>query len=237
MATRGDGVIDDPRPINGRLWGAWLRAGNDRWDVVRRSWSVSVRNTTELIDLLKVPATKIAFSLQLMNDDQEVMPFWQELDQRLHNQLASAVSLVDHTRRLLDYYATDFPTMVAEYKRRNEGVTEMSEAAFLRDLRNYLVHYGTAPVIQSLALGQINDVGMSGHSLKLSSKSLLEWGGWKARSRDYLSTFADRDGPVLGKDVAAYANVMSELFRWLFEQRPVVNSDANVPDRFRINEP
>jgi hypothetical protein len=230
-------VVDDPRPINGRLWGAWLGAGKDRWDVVRRSWSIFVRNTTELIDLLKIPATNIAFSLQLMNDDQEVMPFWQELDQRLHNQVAGAVSLVDHTRRLLDYYATDFPTMVAEYKRRNEGVTEMSEAAFLRDLRNYLVHYGTAPVIQSLALGQINDVGMSGHSLKLSSKSLLEWGGWKARSRDYLSTFADRDGPVLGKDVAAYANVMSELFRWLFEQRPVVNSDANVPDRFRINEP
>lgn len=83
----------------------------------------------------------------------------------------------------------------------------------------------------------MNDVGTSGHSLKLSSSVLLEWDRWKARSRDYLLTFSDRDGPVLGKDVDAYANAMSELVQWLFEQRQIVRSDINVPDRFRINEP
>jgi hypothetical protein len=40
------------------------------------------------------------------------------------------VGVVDHTRRLLDYYASDFPTMVAEFQRRNESVPEMNEAAF-----------------------------------------------------------------------------------------------------------
>ena len=228
-------MVDDPRPINGNLWGQWVRAGNDRWHVVRRSYTVFARNTTELIELLKIPATNIAFSLGLMGDDQEAMPFWQELDQRLHNQLASAVSVVDHTRRLVKYDKPDFPTMVEEYEKRNQGVTEMNEAAFLRDLRNYLLHYGAAPVIQSLGLGQINDVGMTGHSVKLSSASLLEWDKWNARSRGYLSTFADRDGPVLGKDAVAYANAMGELFRWLFEQRQAVNGGANVPDRFRMD--
>jgi hypothetical protein len=123
-------VIEGPRPINGRLWGEWVRAGNDRWEVVRRSWSVFVRNTDELIDLLNIPATNVVFSLQLMNDDQGAMPFWPQLDQRLHNQLAGAVGVVDHARRLLDYYASDFPTMVAEFQRRNESVPEMNEAAF-----------------------------------------------------------------------------------------------------------
>ena len=229
---------DDPRPVDGNLWGQWVRAGNDRWEVVRRSWSVFVRNTTELVDLLKIPATDIATSLQLMGDDREVTAlFWEQLDQRLHNQLASAASLVDHTRRLLAYYETDIPTMVAEYKRQNAVVTEMDEASFLRDLRNYLLHYGVPPVIQSLSLDPTADSGATGHSIKLSAPRLLEWDGWKNRSRNYLSSFADRDGPVLGQDVATYANAMSSLFTWLFQQRQAVHSDEHVLDRFRIDSP
>ena len=92
--------------------------------------------------------------------------------------------------------------MVAEYKQRNAVVTEMNETSFLRDLRNYLLHYGVPPVIQSLTLGPPGDTGATGHSIKLSGPRLLEWDGWKKRSRDYLSSFADRDGPVLGRDVA-----------------------------------
>lgn len=216
--------------------GQWVRAGSDRWEVVRRSWSVFVRNTTELIDLLKTPATDIAVSLQLMGDDREATAsFWEELDQRLHNQLASAVSLIDHTRRLLDYYEADVPTLVAEYQRQNAVVTGMDEASFLRDLRNYLLHYGSPPVIQSLSLGPAGDTGTTGHSIKLSAARLGEWDGWKSRSRSYLSSFADRDGPVLGQDVAAYANAMSKLFTWLFQQRQAVHSDEHVLDRFRID--
>jgi hypothetical protein len=133
---------DDSRPVDGTRWGKWVRAGNERWEEVRRSWSVFVRNTNELVDLLKIPATDINASLQLMSDDRDATAlYWEQLDQRLHNQLASAVSLVDHTRRLLTYYETDIPALVAEYNRQNTIVTEMNETAFLRDLRNYLLHY------------------------------------------------------------------------------------------------
>lgn len=229
-------VDDDQRPVDGSLWGQWVRGGNDRWEVVRRSWSVFVRNTIELIDLLKIPATDIAASPQLMGDDREATEvFWEELDQRLHNQLASAISLVDHTRRLLAYYESDIPAMVGEYKTRNAAVREMNEASFLRDLRNYLLHYGAPPVIQSLTLGPTGAKGATGHSIKLSARRLLEWGGWKKPSHDYLSSFADRDGPVLGQDVATYANAMSALFTWLFQQRQTVHSDEHVLDRFRID--
>jgi hypothetical protein len=39
----------------------------------------------------------------------------------------------------------------------------------------------------------------------------------------------------LGQAVAAYANAMSDLFTWLFQKRQVVNNDASVQDRFRID--
>ena len=154
--TEGRTVDDDDRPVDGNLWGQWVRAGAERWEVVRRSWSIFVRNTTELVSILSLPTTNMVVSLQLMGDDHEATSlFWEELDQRLHNQLSSAVSLVDHTRRLLDYYEDDCPTMVTAYKDRNTLVTEMREASFLRDLRNYLLHYGVPPVLQTLQLARM----------------------------------------------------------------------------------
>lgn len=226
-------VADDTRPLDGSRWGQWVSAGSARWEVVRRSFSVFTRNTTELIDLLNRPATDIAFALHLMGNDRDTTDaFWEELDQRLHNQIASAVTLVDHARRLREYYEADIPTLVAEYNSRNASITGMNETAFLRDLRNYLLHYGVAPIIQSLDLGPAH-----GHHLKLSAARLLEWPKWSARSHAYLSTFADSDGPVLGRDVAAYANAMSGLFTWLLQQRQVVHNDPNILNRFRIDPP
>jgi hypothetical protein len=229
-------MVPDARPINGSLWGAWVRGGADRWEVVRRSWGIFTRNTTELMDLLNRPTTNPALALTLMGDDLEATePFWGEFDQRLHNHLASAVSLVDHARRLTSYYEADAPTTVADYKMRNATIVEMKEAAFLRDLRNYLLHYGAPPIIQTLSFGGGGRVAR--HEIKLSSQRLLEWTAWNAPARAYLSSFGDRDGPVLGRDVAAYSNAMSALFTWLFNQRRLVSDPANVPSRFRINPP
>jgi hypothetical protein len=227
--------VVDERRVDMSRWGEWVRAGSERWTVVGRSWSVFQRNTTELMNLLNTPATDPVVAAHLMVDDGTgPAPFWEELDQRLHNQLASAASLVDHRRRLLRYYKADFPAFIAEDATRNASVAQMKEGAFLGDLRNYLLHYGSPPLIQSLKLGP-NRAGGSGHSVKLSAARLLEWRKWSAASRDYLASFGERDGPVLGRDVAAYANAMSGLFTWFFQQRQVVMDGGNVPDRLRID--
>lgn len=229
-------VSDDPRPVNATLWGQWMKAGKKHWDRVQRSWSVFVLNTTELVDLLNTSATDIGVALQLMNPDPRVgRPFWDTLDQRLHNQVASTVTLVDHTRLLLKHYSVDVPTLVAEYEKRNARIMEMDEAAFLRDLRNYLLHYDVPPIVHSLSLGPKTSTGTTGHVVKLSAAALLErWKRWSPQSRRYLSSFSQRDGPVLGQDVAVYANALSELFTWLLNQRQVVSNDPNVLNRFRI---
>jgi hypothetical protein len=229
-------VSEDSRPVNGNLWGQFTKAGKQHWDVVRRSWSVFVLNTTELIDLLKSPSADIGLAVQLMNPDPRVgMPFWERLDQRLHNQVASAVTLVDHTRILMEYYKDDTPDVSAEYESRKKRIMEMNEAAFLRNLRNYLLHYGAPPVVHTLTLtpGK-TDTAAFGHVVKLSAARLLEWDGWSGQSRSYLSSFPDRDRPVLGQVVADYGNAMSELYTWLLDQRQAVNTHPNVLNRFRI---
>jgi hypothetical protein len=227
--------VVDERPIDGSRWGEWVGAGGERWEVVRRSWTVFTRNTTELMALLNIPVTNVAFALQLMGDDRETTdPFWEELDQRLHNQLSSSESLIDHERRLLRYYEPDFPAVAAEYKSRVASVAGMNEAVFLGDLRNYLLHYGAPPIIHTLRFG-VTDAGTSGHLVKLSATQLLKWKKWTAPARDYLSSFDERDGPVIGRDVAAYANAVSGLAIWIFEQRKVVMDSGNIPDRLRMD--
>jgi hypothetical protein len=226
-------MADDRRPINMALWGAWTRAGADRWDALRWSTTTFARNTDELMGLLNRAAADVALALTLMNDDLQTDPFWPELDRRLHNQLASTVTLIDHTRRLISYYESDAPDLAAEYEARNARVRGTNEAAFLRGLRNYLLHYSVPVMIQALTFGP----GAPRHDIKLSAARLLEWPEWKAVARAYLSAFGDRDGPVLGRDVATYATAMGWLFTWLLEQRAVVSGIVNVPTRFRIDAP
>lgn len=169
-----------------------MRAGDERWELARRSCSIFQRNTTEIMNLLNLPGDDPYFALQLMRDDREVGdPFWEELDQRLHNQLSSAISLVEHARRLLRYYEADFPAVVAEYTSRNDEILRKKEAAFLRDLRNYLLHYGAPPIIQTFESGQAG----SRYLLKLSAEHLPKWKDWKAAPRGYLLSLANWMAP------------------------------------------
>jgi hypothetical protein len=232
--TRGSEVADDTNaaPIDGARWGKWNREAASRWEIVVRSWGVFQRNTTELVNLLKGPATNLALSLTLFGDQSKATAgFWEELDQRLHNELAGAVTLVDHTRRLTDYYDEDAPALVEEFERLNAEVVGMDETVFLRRLRNYLLHYGVAPIVQTQSLS-MTEGGMTGHSIKLGAEHLLKWDGWSTQAKQYLARFPERDGPVIGVVVVAYANAMSRMYTWLFEQRTEVMRSS--PERFRM---
>lgn len=226
-------MSEDPRPINMNLCGEWNRAGIERWDVVDRSWSVFLRNTVELVEFLNAPIHDPAMLQMVMTGGPiESSSVWEELAQRLHNQLASVASLIDHTRRLTEYYKDDAPSLVAEFSSRNETIRQMEQAAFLRDLRNYLLHYGHAPLISTLTIPKAGSEANSRHAFRFSAEGLLRWAGWKAPARNYLAMFAVRDGPVIDSDVRIYGVAMQELYDWLFEQRSWVV--ALMPDRFRI---
>lgn len=226
-------MSEDPRPIDMNRCGEWNSAGIELWNVVDRSWSVYARNTMELIEFLKAPMRDPAILSMVMTDGPaESSTLWDELAQRLQNQIASIASLVDHTRPLITYYEADAADLVTQFKSRNETIQQMEQAAFLRDLRNYFLHRGHAPIISTLTFGTPNDSPSTSHAFKVNAKAVLSWKGWKAPARAYLSKFGERDGPVIIKDVTDHAKAMQDLYYWLFEQRRWVV--ALTPDRFRI---
>src|SRR4051794_21184838 len=106
-------MTEDQRPIDMSLCGPWNSAGIERWNLLDRSWSVFALNATELIAVLGSPMNDLRI-LQMVTTGgpAESAPFWERLDQRLHNELAAITTLVDHTRRWTSYYKQDAGELV-----------------------------------------------------------------------------------------------------------------------------
>jgi hypothetical protein len=136
--------------------------------------------------------------------------FYSQLDQRLQNMLSAAIALVDHTRRILSKYSeTEFSI---EFSRRNEIIRHLPCSKFLRDLRNYLLHYGMVPFTHTVTIG--SEVVDS--YVLLDSKNLLKWKGWNATMRDHI--LASGDSLRLRLEIDEYHQQMKDLYDWLLDE-------------------
>lgn len=180
----------------------------------------------ELVQLLRAGETQETLIVELLQNVREPVvrrEFMAQLDQRLHNMLAGAVSLVDHTRRIISTYPqTGFSR---EFEAKNGLVVEQSVSQFLRRFRNYLLHYGQAPITLKGSLAP----DLTGEVL-LDCADLLKWDGWTAKSRAFLD--ANRDGIRLGDACVEYEKLMRGLYEWIFFQF----ESLHVHDTAQLNE-
>jgi hypothetical protein len=186
-----------------------------RWDSLRRSAGVFERNAGELVQLLRVAETDEQLVIELF---QNVRPtnvpeeYFGRLDQRLHNMLAAAVSLVDHTRRLTrSYEGTEF---LDQLTRRNDEIRIAGESLFLRSLRNYLLHYGVLGFVHHVTF-QSGDQPLVGE-VRVNCSELLRWDGWTAGAKAYIESCGET--VHLTKAVEAYVESMRKLYYWMFAQ-------------------
>ncbi len=117
--------------------------------------------------------------------------FLDETDRLLHNYLAAAASLADHTRRLWKKYPPQDPELNAEYENRvNDTFRDSPLARFIKGLRNMSLHR-KLPVIQ----GQMSVTGGTMPRMNavtvLHKDDLLSWEGWTNRAKAYLAQAGD----------------------------------------------
>ena len=186
-----------------------------RWDSLGRSVGVFQRNANDLIQTLAAAEHDERLAMELI---QNVRPtevrrqYFGLLDQRLHNMLASAVSLVDHTRRLcLKYQGTPFRNGFTD---RNDIVRKAGGSAFLRDLRNYLLHYGLLAFVHQVSITARTSPLVS--QVRLNCAELQTWDGWSAPAKAYMA--ACGDSIHLSATVTTYVGSMNDLYGWVFEQ-------------------
>lgn len=223
--------------------GAYNRDGRAHFERVVRSWEVLRRNAAELVGHVRTVEADAWLSMQLAQapliygptDNDVTREFWSVLDQRLHNLVSSATSLVDHTRPLVSFYQPHEPGFAAEWQVRSDAVKSSPRAEFLRRLRNYLLHFGMAPTMHTLGLQAGATSAGDNLTIQLSGAELLEWTGWTPKSRDFIKSFDG--GPPLTQVTLDYMDDMVILYKWLHEQQEVLHPAGRPQARFYIPWP
>lgn len=144
-------------------------------------------NLAELFTLLDQAATDpdLAFELiQNVHDDSVRERFRALTIQRLHNYLASTMSLVEHARRLLRKRSGP---IADDHEARKLLLLANDEVPFMMDLRVFTQHRRLPVLGHRLNMTNVNTVQATFDSeVELEIRALLAWDGWTARSHAFL---------------------------------------------------
>jgi hypothetical protein len=144
-------------------------------------------NLRMLIALLRQTATDVGLQIQMIQNVARPdvrNQFNGTLILLLHNYVASAAMLTDHSRRLMRDRTGDLHNAFSEMKAE---LLKNLEVPFIQGLRNFMLHRSLPVLGQTL---NISDFGTGGPQFKmtveLSAKKLLEWDGWQAASKAFI---------------------------------------------------
>jgi hypothetical protein len=196
------------------------------WTALWRSFDIYTDNMSELRALLVAAETDETLQTELFQNVRAPTvrtAYFRGLDKTLHNALAGAVSLVDHTRRHVteNFLETDFSK---EFEGNNSTVYEMPESAFLRRFRNYLLHVGHAPFKMTGTLAVKNDDKGTLTVWLISEELLSAENFWTAPARKFIEDHPD--GIHLLTVVDTYGQAMLDLYRWVFDQQSALRPNG-----------
>jgi hypothetical protein len=191
-------------------------------ELARTINAVFVPNLDELFALLTQPTQDQQLAIELFQnvrrpDAREA--FHAQVTQRLHNYVAGSATLIDHARNLM---RPRTGRIADEFDRRKTEVVATPEVAFVRDLRNFVLHQANPFLGHTVKI-----MGADGPivgELELTSANLLTWSGWKAPARAFIKTqpksFALR--PI----VRQHGGLMVTLHNWLHNELAKANAAA-----------
>lgn len=134
----------------------------------------------------------------------------EEVTRLLHNFVASAMSLIDHSRvlyRELYEQKGQFLEYSEEVKKR---FTNNSLASFVVCLRQYFQHYKLPSVFSQMRVSRESPVFES--RLKLSKVDLEEFSGWKSPAKKFLAK--QEDSIDLLSVVNDYYALVVDFYQW-----------------------
>ncbi|MBB3811100.1 hypothetical protein [Pseudochelatococcus contaminans] len=117
-----------------------------------------------------------------------------EISRHLHNFLAAAKTLVDHTRALVAEHYDGTPLQTAYQDRLNAGPGREPVVAFIHDLRNYMLHRGP-PGTSMFVRFDRNDPDTDATiktGIHLELTSLAAWPKLSARARQFIADKGDK---------------------------------------------
>lgn len=186
-------------------------------------------NFAELHALLERATTDPMLALELVqnaHDDAVRREFQARTSQRLHNYLASTMSLVDHSRRLLRDVARP---LLDEVNERKALLTANLEVPFMMDLRVFTQHRLLPELFHRVQISGPN-LSTIDSEVGLGIYALLKWDKWSSASRQLLGKF--KDSIPLLPVARRHADLVYDFNCWLHETL----ADDNAPALAEVNQ-
>lgn len=181
-----------------------------RMEALGRSIAMLDSNAAELIQVLDAFADP-RLQVILWNEENDGLldMFLTDIARRLHNYVASVMSLVEHNRRTVrEQYAQDDSLRKAYQERVTEdfGTTKV---AFMQDLRDFTLHYELPPLSARLSMGRDQPTRSE---ILLDRERLRTFSGWSAKGNQFLAAM---DDPIdLRAIVDAYMKTVRDFYGW-----------------------
>jgi hypothetical protein len=187
-----------------------------RHDISRliRSWRSFAGNREELVALLG-EATELPQALQLWSQDnrEEFEEFLEEVRRLLHNYVASAMTLVSHSRDTVERRLPPDPgdKLAEHYQILVDALfTESPLAQFVQSLRNVMLHV-RLPVAYGVSRWS-RDEGLR-QTVVLDRDNLLARGKWSSLAKQYLEEAGETID--LLEVIQGYSHIVHQLQSWL----------------------
>ena len=187
---------------------------------LRRTYGVFEGNYRDLIEALDAFGRPEVFMeiWQERNRDQ-LDAFMNEVARLLHNFLAGAKTLVDHTRAFKNemYKGRGFDKTYQE--KMESDLSGSPVVNFVQDLRNYVLHkqLPISSATFSFTGGEGGTMTSLDSAIKLDVNKLRDWHGWTHKSPVYLEALDDK---VKIKEVAEqYEAAIGSFYQWFGKQQ------------------
>ena len=182
----------------------------------RKSYSFSYNifegNTEELENSLKViesPKAHIRYTVETNRAGSTQTH--REINRLFHNFLASAKTLVEHTRVLIKNHYQKTSIQSAYQSKINSEYAEDELCRFIQDLRNFILHRGLPENYMMTVLNPETQEIES--SVNLDVNKFLDWDKWSSISRRFLSK--KEKSIKISSIITPYANKIISLYKWL----------------------
>jgi hypothetical protein len=188
-----------------------------------RSFSLNIfrENATELIEALQhLSDPEYGLNLMAVDNKEAGTQAHREVNRRIHNFVAAAKTLVDHTRVFISehYSQTDLSEICK--KEVKDRFDSNKTAKFVHDLRNYMLHRGLPNSEMFIHFSQDPEQPSKNSKLqtgvRLSADQLMDWKGWTAPARAYLETVGEYVS--IETFVRTYAAQIEEFQKWFSER-------------------
>lgn len=195
-----------------------------RWELLENFYrSVVMKNGVQLLALAEAPREDWRLRKRLWRNlfKNKDSGYDGEIVRLLHNYLASVESLTNHCRNLMSNYGGT--SYYAEYETKVRLLSSLPETAFLKDLRNYIVHHKTPSVGMSISTVKNEKDSEFRSEALIYMSDLDDHHKWSSISRKYI----DDSFPsiYLSDLIIKHMDALSDLYCWIFPHFFILHED------------